>query len=114
MAGNLKNRIVLSAGLVSYILLFFLRIPLSRIIGDAGVGLFAPAFEIFLLTTLVVSYAMSRAASGIIRYRIKRERYRNARKAFRTAFLLNLFLGVLMALIPLFFAAWIADGRGLE
>lgn len=114
MAGNLKNRIVLSAGLISYILLFFLRIPLSRIIGDAGVGLFAPAFEIFVLTTLVVSYAMSRAVSGIIRYRVKRERYRNAHKAFRTAFLLNLFLGVLLALIPLFFVAWIADVMVLE
>lgn len=114
MAGNLKNRIVLSAGLVSYILLFFLRIPLSRVIGDAGVGLFAPAFEIFLLTGLVVSFAMSRAVSGIIRYRIKRERFRNARKAFRTAFLMNLTLGCLLALISLFLSSWIADILVLE
>lgn len=109
MAGNLKNRIVLSAGLVSYMLLFFLRIPLSRVIGDAGVGLFAPAFEVFVLTTLVISFAMSRALAGIIRYRVKRERFRNARKAFRTAFLMNLFLGGMMALLCLVFSAWIAD-----
>lgn len=109
MAGNLKNRIVLSAGLVSYMLLFFLRIPLSRIIGDAGVGLFTPAFELFVLTTLVISFAMSRALAGIIRYRVKRERYRNARKAFRTAFLMNLFLGGVMALICLVLSDWISD-----
>lgn len=114
IVGNLKNRIVLSAGLVSYIMLFFLRIPLSRVIGDAGVGLFAPAFEVFILTTLVVSFAMSRSVSGIIRYRVKRERFRNARKAFRTAFLMNLILGGLMALITLFLSLWIADILVLE
>lgn len=114
IVGNLKNRIVLSAGLVSYIMLFFLRIPLSRVIGDAGVGLFAPAFEIFILTTLVISFSMSRAVSGIIRYRVKRERFRNARKAFRTAFLMNLILGGLMALIALFLSSWIADILVLE
>lgn len=114
MAGNLKNRMVFSAELVSYILLFFLRIPLSRVIGDAGVGMFAPAFEVFILTTLVISFAMSRAISGIIRYRVKRERYRNARKAFRTAFLMNLTLGGILALFSLFFSSWIADILVLE
>lgn len=114
MAGNLKNRIVLSAGIVSYMLLFFLRIPLSRVIGDAGVGLFAPAFEVFLLTTLVISHAMFRALTGIIRYRVKRERFRNARKAFRTAFLMNLFLGGMLALFCLFLSSWIADVLILE
>lgn len=114
IVGNLKNRIVLSAGLVSCMMLFFLRIPLSRVIGDAGVGLFAPAFEVFILTTLVVSFAMSRSVSGIIRYRVKRERFRNARKAFRTAFLMNLILGGLMALITLFLSLWIADILVLE
>lgn len=110
----MKNRIVFSAGLLSYMLLLFLRIPLSRVIGDAGVGFFAPAFEIFVLTTLVISYAMSLTVTGIIRYRVKRERFRNARKAFRTAFVMNLFLGGIMALFFLFFSAWIAEVLVLE
>ena len=58
MAKNLKNRIILSAGIISYMLLLFLRIPLSRFIGDEGVGLFAPAFELFILTTMVAAYGM--------------------------------------------------------
>ncbi|MDE6214155.1 MAG: oligosaccharide flippase family protein, partial [Lachnospiraceae bacterium] len=114
MAKNLKNRIVLSAGIVSYMILLFMRIPLSRVIGDAGVGLFAPALELFLLTALVTSYGMSRALAGIMRYRVKRERYRNARKVFRTGFFMNLFLGAVMALVLLFFSAWIADVLVLE
>ncbi len=114
MTKNLKNRIVLSAGIISYMLLFFLRIPLSRVIGDEGLGLFAPAFELFVLTTLVVSYGMSGAMSGIIRYRVKRERYRNADKVFKTAFFMNLFLGVVMALFLLVFSSWIAEILVLE
>ena len=114
MAKNLKNRSVLSAGIVSYMLLLFLRIPLSRVIGDEGVGLFAPAFELFLLTTLVISYGMSNAVSGIIRYRVKRERYRNASKVFKTAFVMNLVLGTVMAAFLLFFSSWIAETLVLE
>ena len=114
MAKNLKNRIVLSAGIVSYMILLFMRIPLSRVIGDAGVGLFAPALELFLLTALVTSYGMSRALAGIMRYRVKRERYRNARKVFRTGFFMNLFLGAVMAFLLLLFSAWIADVLVLE
>ena len=90
MAKNLKNRIVLSAGIVSYMILLFMRIPLSRVIGDAGVGLFAPALELFLLTALVTSYGMSRALAGIMRYRVKRERYRNARVSRHYRYLLPL------------------------
>ncbi len=114
MAKNLKNRIVLSAGIVSYMLLLLLRIPLSRLIGDEGVGLFAPAFELFILASMVVSYGMSSAVSGIIRYRVKRERYRNAAKVFKTAFVMNLFLGTVMALFLLFFSSWIAETLVLE
>ncbi|MDE6405887.1 MAG: polysaccharide biosynthesis C-terminal domain-containing protein [Lachnospiraceae bacterium] len=114
MAKNLKNRIVLSAGIVSYMILLLLRIPLSRVIGDAGVGLFAPAFELFVLTTLVISYGMSNAMAGIIRYRVKRERYRNAGKVLRTAFVMNLFMGTVMALFVLFFSKWIAEVLVLE
>lgn len=114
MAKNLKNRIILSAGILSYFFLFFLRIPLSRVIEDAGVGLFAPAFELFLLTTMVTSGGMSQAMSGLIRYRVKRERYRNAGKVFRTALFANLFIAAVMAVFSLLFSSWIADILVLE
>lgn len=111
---NLKNRIAFSAGLLSYMLLLFIRIPLSRFIGDEGVGLFAPAFEVFILTALVTDYSMSRAMAGIIRYRVRRERYRNAKRVFHTAFVMNLFLGIAMAAFCLFFSSWVADVLALE
>lgn len=44
MMKNLNNHIVMSAGIISYMVLLLMRIPLANIIGDAGMGLFAPAF----------------------------------------------------------------------
>lgn len=111
---NLKNKIVFSAGLLSYAVLLFIRIPLSRFIGDEGMGLFAPAFEIYFLTTLVTGYGMSRAMATMIRFRARRERYRNAKKVFRTAFVMNVFLGTAAAALTLVLSAWIADVLALE
>ena len=74
------------AGIISYIILLLMRIPLSKVIGDAGIGLFAPAYEIFFLITIFTSYCMTRTMAGIIRYRVKRDQYKNAKRAFRAAF----------------------------
>lgn len=114
MMKNLKTHIVMSAGIVSYMILLMMRIPLANIIGDAGMGLFAPAFELFILITLITSYSMSRAMSGLIRYRVKRERYRNAAKVFRAAFFLDLVISCLAAALLLVLATVIADVLVLE
>lgn len=114
MMKNMKNQIVMFAGIISYMILLVMRIPLANIIGDAGMGLFAPAFELFTLTTLITSYSMSRAMTGLIRYRVKRERYRNAGKVFRAAFSLDLLISLIMAALLVFMASVIADVLVLE
>lgn len=114
MMKNIKNQIVMSAGIISYMILLSMRIPLANIIGDAGMGLFSPAFELFIVITLITSYSMSRSMSGLIRYRVKRERYRNAGKVFRAAFFLNLFISVLAAVLLLLMSSVIADVLVLE
>lgn len=114
MMKNIKNQIVMSAGIISYMILLFMRIPLANIIGDAGMGLFAPAFELFIVITLITSYSMSKSMSGLIRYRVKRERYRNAGKVFHAAFFLNLFISAAASGILLLLSSVIADVLVLE
>lgn len=111
---NGKNQMVLTAGLWSYIILLLMRIPLSGIIGDVGMGLFAPAFELFWLVSLFTSYSMMRAMSGVIRYRVKREQYKNAGKVFRSAFFINLFVSIVLAAVLVILARVIADILVLE
>ena len=114
IARTIRNPLAQSAGILSYAILLIMRIPLVRVIGDAGIGLFAPAFEIFFLVTLFISYSMTSALSGIIRYRVKREQYRNAKKVFRSALLMDLLVSVVIAVLIAAFSSAIADILVLE
>lgn len=111
---TIKNPLVQYAGILSYAILLAMRIPLARAIGDAGVGLFAPAFEIFFLITLFTSYSMTGAMAAIIRYRVKREQYKSARKAFRAAFFMDLLVSAAAAVLIAVFSSFIADILVLE
>ena len=111
---TIRNPLTQSAGILSYAIVLIMRIPLVRVIGDAGVGLFAPAFEIFFLVTLFTSYAMTNALSGIIRHRVKREQYRNAKKVFRSAFFMDLLVSAVIAVLIVVFSSAIANILVLE
>lgn len=111
---SIKNPMVQYAGIISYIILLLMRLPLSKVIGDAGVGLFAPAYEIFFLITIFTSYCMTKAMSGIIRYRVRRDQYKNAKRAFRAALSMDLLISVVLALLLLLMSKIIADIFVLE
>ena len=111
---HMKNQIVLTAGLWTYMILLVMRIPLSRVVGDAGMGLLAPAFELYWLVTLFTSYGMGRAMSGAIRYRIKREQYKNAGKVLKAAFIINMVVSVVIAVVLGLLARVMADVLFLE
>lgn len=108
------NPLVQFSGVISYAILLVMRIPLMNVIGDAGIGLFAPAFELFFLITLITSYGMTNAISGIIRYRVKREQYRNAKRVFRAAFFMDFFVSVAAAVVVAATSRVIADILVLE
>ena len=111
---TVKNPIIQFAGVLSYAILLIMRIPLMNVTGEAGVGLFAPAFELFFLVTLFTSYSMTSAMTGLIRYRVKREQFRNAKKVFRAAFFLNLFLSTAAAIFIVVLSSRVANILVLE
>lgn len=96
---DVKSNITVYAGIITYMISLAIRIPLSRVIGDTGMGLFAPAYELLTLITLLFSYGISRPMTGLLRYRMKRAQYRSARKVFHLSFRLSLLVSVAVALI---------------
>lgn len=94
-----RSNMAVYAGGITYMLSLAVRIPLSRVVGDAGVGLFSPAFELFTLISLFFSYGISRTMNGLIRYRIKRDQFRNARKVFNMALKLSALISIVLAVI---------------
>lgn len=109
-----KSDMIAYAGIVAYIISLGSRIPLSRTIGDAGIGLFAPAFEIFTLCTLLFTYGISRTMTGLLRYRVKREQFKSARKVFRITFRMSVLLGAVLALIIAVMSGFLSEIVVLE
>lgn len=101
-------------GIITYIISLIIRIPLMRIIGDAGVALLAPAYELFFLAALLFSQGISRTMTGLIRYRMKRSQYKSARKVFHAAFKISLFGSILLAAILVAASDFIAEILVLE
>lgn len=94
-----RNNMAAYAGVIAYMLSLGIRIPLSKVIGDAGIGLISPAFEIFTLISLFFSYGISRTMNGLIRYRVKRDQFKNARKVFNIALKLSAIISIVLAVI---------------
>lgn len=109
-----RNPLIQFSGILSYIALLAMRVPLSKVIDDAGIGLFAPAFELFFLITLFTSYAMTASVTGSIRYRVKRGQYRNAKQVFHGAVFMNLLFSVVLAAALVVMSSFIADIVVLE
>ena len=110
----IKNPMVQFSGALSYAILLIMRIPVMRVIGDAGIGLFAPAFELFFPITLFTSYSITGAMTGLIRYRVKREQYRSAKKVLRAAFFMDLLVSIAAAVLLVVFSSAIANIIVLE
>lgn len=110
----IRNPMVQYAGILSYAIMLLMRIPLLKVIGEDGVGLFAPAFEIFFLVTLFTSHAMTDGMTGMIRYRVKREQFKSAKKVFRAAFFMDLIVSAAAGALLLLFSGRIASAGVLE
>lgn len=111
---TIKSPMIQFAGVLSYAILLIMRALLMNVIGEVGVGVFAPAFEIFFLVTLFTSYAMTGAMTGIIRYRVKREQYRNAKKVFRSALFTDLIISIIAAVLIVVLSSRIVNILVLE
>ena len=92
----------------SYILSLIFRIPLLYMIGEKGVAYFSIANEIYILAGGLFTYGLSKAVSMLIRYRIKREQYKNADRVLQGALLLASVTGIIIGVFVLLAGEWIA------
>lgn len=111
---NNRSNFAANAGIITYMIMLGIRIPLSRIIGDAGIGLLAPAFELYTVAALLFTYGISRTMTGLIRYRVKRGQFKNAGRVFQTALKLSLLFSLLLALLFAVLSDFLAEDVFLE
>lgn len=105
---NNKNKYLVQGTIlaVSSIIVRFIgllyRIPLTRIVGDTGMGYYTSAFEIYNLALILSSYSIPVAVSKLVSAREIKKEYRNAKRVFITAIYIAATVGALMSLIIYF------------
>lgn len=105
---------MIGAGLIAYLIGLIIRIPLGRIIGDQGMGFFSVGMEVFTVISIVLSYGLSKAVTVLIKYRVRREMFKSARRVYHNAMTMAVIVGALAAAGVFFFSEFIAETLVLE
>lgn len=105
---------ILGAGLIAYFIGLIIRIPLIHMIGDNGLGFFAAGMEIFFLISTVLGYGTSKAVTVLVKYRVRRDMFKSAKKIYKNAMFFTMLFSVLAALFVFFFSEFIAQVVVLE
>lgn len=98
----IQGGILAITGIISRLIGLLYRMPLQRTIGDAGMGYYSAAFQIYSIMLIISSYSLPTAVSKLVAARIARGHFRNARKIYRCALLFAILSGGATGLIVLF------------
>lgn len=104
-----KKSVLVTTGVIVQLIALFARIPLTRVIGDEGNGIYSAAFEIYAMALLLTISCMPEAIARTIAARTARGQYKNAYRVFKIALLWNFIAGAIICLVFVFGAEYFAD-----
>lgn len=99
-----QGSILAGAGLITKVIGFVYRIPMSNMLGERGNGIYTVAFGIYSIALTLSSYSMPLAVSKMVAARLAKGEEQNAKRVFKDAFLFAILMG-LLAMCALFFGA---------
>lgn len=100
----IQGSILAGAGIITKIIGFIYRIPMSNLLGDRGNGIYTVAFGIYNIALTLSSYSMPLAVSKLVAARLAKGETQNAKRIFKDALLFSIFMG-LIACSALYFGA---------
>lgn len=98
----IQGTILAAASILTRIMGIAFRIPLTRIIGDEGIGAYSNAYEIYNMALLLSTYSIPIAVSKLVSARESKKEYINSYRVFQTAMVFAAAAGALAALITFF------------
>lgn len=102
----IQGTILAAASILTRIMGIAFRIPLTRIIGDEGIGAYSNAYEVYNLALLLSTYSVPIAVSKLVSARETQKEYINSYRVFKTAMLFAVFSGAIAALVTFFGAEY--------
>lgn len=108
-SGNflVQGSILAAAGIIVRFIGLLYKIPMTRAIGDEGIGYYNTAYEIYNIGLILSSYSLPLAISKLIAARRVHGKIQDVQRVFRAGLLFGLTAGGLMTLFLLFGADWI-------
>lgn len=101
-------------GIVNKVIGVFFSIPLARILGDTGLGLFQTVFPTYNLLLTVSSAGLPVAVSRLVAHYLARNDPRNAKRVFRVALSMLICIGLFFSLLMLLSNAFLVRLVGVE
>ena len=96
----LKGAMILSiAVFISKIIGILYRIPLTDAIGDAGNGIFAPAYQVYMVMLTLSSVALPTAISKMVSERVAIGAYEDAQRVYKIAMRYSLIVGAILSIV---------------
>ncbi len=102
------------AGIICKIVGVLYRIPLAHLIGPEGMGVYHKVYPAYNLLLTISSAGIPVAISRMVAHYVTREDPRTARRIFRIAMAMLLFLGCLTTLLMLLFSGRLAALQGTQ
>lgn len=103
-----QGTILAVASLVVRLIGLLYRVPMTRIIGEAGIGYYSTAYQVYNVILLLSSYSMPQAVSKLMAMRLGKRQYRNANRYFLCSLLVSAVSGLFFCCIMYFGADFIA------
>lgn len=103
-----QGGILAIAGVIARFIGLIYRVPMQRTIGDAGMGYYSAAFQIYSLMLIISSYSLPVAVSKLVAGYIARGQYKNAKRIYRCSLLFATITGGTTCLVVFFGADFLA------
>lgn len=103
-----QGGILAIAGVIARFIGLIYRVPMQRTIGDAGMGYYSAAFQIYSLMLIISSYSLPVAVSKLVAGYVARDQYKNAKRIYRCSLLFAMITGGATCLFVYFGADFLA------
>ena len=103
-----QGTILAAAGIIVRLIGLLYKIPMTRILGDEGIGYYNTAYEIYNIGLILSSYSLPLAVSKLIAQKREERQNGDAERVFHCGIALGAFMGGVMTVILLFGSNFIA------
>lgn len=104
-----QGSILAAAGILVRFIGLLYKIPMTRALGNEGIGYYNTAYEIYNIGLILSSYSLPLAISKLIAARRVHGQHKDMRRVFHAGLIFGAAAGGLMTLILLFGANWITS-----